>query len=168
MKTVLHLGLTANGCYNVSDESHSISTLPKEVLNNLAERVGKAGNLIVGRRTYELLRELPISQMAGVVRVVVSHSLPNYNGVSVVASPVEALSLLKQKGFDTAFVGGGAQLASSFLSQGLVDEIYLNIYPLVSKGRTFAISENLETNLELVGVDKLTNDIVQMHYRVRR
>ena len=145
-----------------------MSSLPKEVLNNLAERVGKIGNLIVGRRTYELLGELPISQMTGVDRVVISHSLLNYNGVSAVASPVEALSHLKQRGFDIAFVGGGAQLASAFLSQGLVDEIYLNIYPLVSKGRTFAISENLETNLELVGVDKLSNDIVQMHYRVRR
>ena len=80
--------------------------------------------------------------------------------------PYEALSLLKQKRFDTALVGGGVQLVSAFLSQGLVDEIYLNIYPLVSKGRTFAISENLETSLELISADKLTNEIVQLHYMV--
>ena len=68
---------------------------------------------------------------------------------------VEALNILKQKGFDTALVGGGAQLVNTCLSQGLVDEIYINVYPLVSKGATFAMSEN-QANLELIDVNKLT------------
>jgi hypothetical protein len=34
-------------------------------------------------------------------------------------SPHKTLQLLNQKGFDTALVGDGAELASAFLSQGL-------------------------------------------------
>ena len=138
--------------------------LPKEVMANFVQTVGKFGNLIIGRRTFDLFP----SRMPGIEMVVLSHSPLKYDGVSVVASPAEALSLLEKKGFDTALVGGGAQLVRTFLSQGLVDELYINIYPLISKGSTFAISENFQASLELIGVDKLSADIVQLHYRVRR
>jgi len=162
MKIVHYMGLMANGCYAVVDESNQ--SIPKEVNVNFALSVGKIGNLIIGRRTYELFR----SQMPGIETLVISHAPRKYDGVSVVASPAEALSLLEKKGFDTALVGGGAQLVRAFLSQGLVDELYINIYPLIGKGSTFAISENFQASLELIGVDKLSSDIVQLHYRVRR
>ena len=82
MKAVLYMSLTANGCYAVRDESHPMSSLPKEVLNNFAQNVGKIGNLITGRKTYELFP----TQMTGIRHVVISHSPLNYNGISVVAS----------------------------------------------------------------------------------
>jgi len=164
MKKVLYMGLTANGCYAVADESHSESSLPKEVLDNFTQQVRRVGNLIIGRRTYDLFPTM----IPGVHLVIVSRSRPNYDGASVVASPTEALSLLEKKGYDTALVGGGATLVNTVLSQGLVDEIYINIYPFVSNGRTFAISEKLESSLELLSVDKLSANIVQLHYKVRR
>jgi dihydrofolate reductase len=164
MEKVLYMGLTANGCYAVVDESHSESSLPKEVPDNFTQQVRRIGNLIIGRRTYELFH----TKMPGIRLLIVSRSHPTYNGVSVVASPVEALSLLEKEGFDTALVGGGATLVNTVLSQGLIDEIYTNIYPSISNGRTFAISEKLESNLELLSVAKLGADVVQLHYRVRR
>ena len=169
LKIVHHMGLMANGCYAVVDESNQSDkinldeALPKEVNADWAQRVGKIGNLIIGRRTFELFG----SHMPGIETVVISHSPLGDDGVSVVASPAEALSLLEKKGFDTALVGGGAKLISTFLSRGLVDELYINIYPLISKG-AYALSENFQASLELIGVEKLNPDIVQLHYRVRR
>jgi dihydrofolate reductase len=170
MKIVHYMGLMANGCYSVVDESNQSGSinldeaLPKEVMANWAEHVQKIGNLIIGRRTYELFP----THTPGIETIVLSHSPLKNDGASVVASPTEALDLLEKKGFDTALVGGGAQLVKSFLSQGLVDELYINIYPLISKGSTLALSENFQASLELIGVDKLSADIVQVHYRVRR
>lgn len=164
IKIILYMGLMANGCYAVTDESHSEASIPKEVNENFAQTVGKIGNMIIGRHTYELFR----SRMPGIETVVISQSPLKYDNVTVVSSPAEALSLLEKKGYETAFVGGGAQVVSAFLSQGLVDEIYINIYPLVSRGSTFAISEIFEASLEIISVDKLNADTIQLHYRIRR
>ena len=169
MKIVHYMGLMANGSYAVVEESNQAEkinldeALPKEVSTNFARTVSKFGNLIVGRRTFELFH----SQMPGIEAVVISHSPLKYEGVNVVASPAEALSLLEKKGFDTALVGGGAKLICTFLSQGLVDELYINIYPFINKGAS-ASSENFQAGLELIGVEKLSPNIVQLHYRVRR
>jgi dihydrofolate reductase len=162
MKTVLYMGLMANGCYATADESHPESSLPKEVMNNFAQYVGKFGNLIIGRRTNDMFQ----TPMPGIERVIMSRS--NYDGITVAATPSEALSYLEKRGFDAALVGGGAQVVSAFLSQGLIDELYINMYPLISTGRIFAISEKLESNLELIGVEKLSAEIVQLHYKVKR
>lgn len=46
-------------------------------------------------------------------------------------SPKATLKLLKQKGFKTACVFGGGKLNATFMREGLVDEIYLDVEPFV-------------------------------------
>jgi riboflavin biosynthesis pyrimidine reductase len=107
--------------------------------------------------------------LSNIELVIVSHAPFQAGGPRIVASPREALDHLEQKGFDTALVGGGAQLDSSFLSQGLVDEIYLNIYPaIVSKAINLALSGSLEAGLQLIDSLKLSDNIIQLHYRVEK
>src|SRR5262245_38630218 len=104
MKTILYMTLTANGYFAQADETHPI---PKEILDNFRQFVGKTGNLINGRRTYELIRaRIAQGIFSGIELVIVSHSLRQTEGVSLATSPQEALQHLDQKGFDTALVGG--------------------------------------------------------------
>lgn len=167
MKAVLYLSLTANGYVAQPDESHPV---PKEILGNFVQLIGKIGNLINGRRTYELMHEQTAhGGFHGIELVVVSHSLPQADGIHVATSPLEALHYLEQKGFDTALLGGGAQLDSSFLSQGLIDEIYLNIEPIIcNKGIALALNERFEASLEIINWTKLSENIVQLHYRMKK
>ena len=96
----------------------------------------------------------------------VSRSLTHAEGARVTASPQEALHHLERKGFETALVGGGAELDSAFLSQGLVDEIFLNIEPVMMNGGSFlAMDGAAEARLRLDGTARL-GDVVQLHYRV--
>ncbi|MBI1881723.1 MAG: dihydrofolate reductase family protein [Chloroflexi bacterium] len=166
MKTILYMTLTANGYFAQADETHPI---PKEILDNFRQFVGKTGNLINGRQTYDLMRDrIAQGGFSGIEVVIVSHSPLQAEGVSPAASPHEALQHLDQKGFDTALVGGGAQLDSAFLSQGLVDEIYLNVEPIiVSKGIMLVTGEGFEASLQLIGAVKLSDNIIQLHYRVK-
>jgi riboflavin biosynthesis pyrimidine reductase len=107
------------------------------------------------------------SGFPGVELVIVSHVPLPADSISFAASPREALQHLDQKGFDTALVGGGAQLDSAFLSQGLVDEIYLNLEPImVNKGMMLAVGEGSGVSLQLIGTTKLGDNISQLHYRV--
>lgn len=167
MKTILYMTLTANGFFGQADETHPIR---KEILDNFRQSVGKIGNLIIGRRTYDLMRDQNAQGgFSGIKVVIVSHSPLQAEGVSVAASPHEALQHLEQKGFDTALVGGGAQLDSAFLSQGLVDEIFLNLEPFaVNKGIMLVMGEGSEANLQLIGTAKLSDNIIQLHYRVNK
>jgi len=163
MNTVLYMSLAANGCFPKADVTHPI---PKEILGNFAQSVGKFGNLIIGRHTYDLMKTLNQRTFPDIELVVVSKSLSTFEGGKVVASPLEALHYLEQKGFSTALVGGGAQLDSCFLGQGLIDEIYLNIEPLLIKSSTFVTNENRESNLKLISTSKLGDNILQLQYKV--
>ena len=102
----------------------------------------------------------------GIELIVVSKSLSKFEGGKVAASPLEALRYLEQKGFSTSLVGGGAQLDGCFLGQGLIDEIYLNIEPLLFNSSTFVTNENLERRLKLVSTSRLGDNILQLQYKV--
>jgi dihydrofolate reductase len=121
-------------------------------------------------RTYDLVRAQNAQAVfSGIEVVILSRSALQAEGISVAASPQEALQHLDQKGFDTALVGGGAQLDSSFLAQGLVDEIYLNVEPvIVNNGIMLFMAEDFEVSLQLIDTAKLSDDIIQLHYRVNK
>lgn len=51
MKTILYMSLFASGQIARPDEKHPI---PKEILGDFVQHVRKAGNVVVGRRTYDL------------------------------------------------------------------------------------------------------------------
>jgi riboflavin biosynthesis pyrimidine reductase len=77
------------------------------------------------------------------------------------------LKLLKERGFKTALVGGGGKLNSSFMKERLVDEIYLEVTPMIfGKGIKVFEDSNFEAKLELLGVKKLSSNEIQLHYKI--
>jgi dihydrofolate reductase len=163
MKTILYMTLSIDGYLGQAGETQPI---PKEILRNFMQWVGKSGNLIIGRRTYDLMHaERALGGLQGIELVIVSHT-PTQN-VSFVATPQAALQHLIQKGCEMALIGGGAQLNSAFLSAGLVDEIYLNINPYIAnKGIRLGMTEGFEASLHLLETTQLTTNLIQLHYRI--
>jgi dihydrofolate reductase len=161
MKTILYMTLTANGRIAQANGSHPV---PKEILGDFIRIAGRVGNLIVGSRTYGLMRDIASRPGLPKIKLVVVTHAHSKSGVATAGSPQEALSFLEHEGFDAGLVGGGAQLDSSFLSQGLVDEIYVNIEPSVSKGNLCAVSDGFEAELRLDGTTRLSDCVVQLHY----
>ncbi len=73
--------------------------------------------------------------------------------------------LLAQKDLDE--ITGGAQLNGSFLSENLVDEIYLTLTAqLFGQGTPLADGFELHTELELVEAQTLEGGTVLLHYTV--
>lgn len=166
MKTILYATLSVDGYIGQAGEGRSI---PKAILTNFMQMVGTCGNLIIGRRTYDLMYgENAGALFSGVELMVVSTSLQT-NGVQCATSPQSALQHLNQKGFESALIGGGAQLDSAFLSNGLVDELYLNIDPrIANKGIRLTMADGFESDLKLMETTHLGENIVQLHYAVER
>ncbi|MCE7054143.1 dihydrofolate reductase [Algoriphagus sp. AGSA1] len=161
MKTILYSALTANGNYGDSETGQ----LPKqEELNNLDKHAKEAGNIVMGRKTYEIFNDGEI--FSGLDVVVVS-SNKTFEDAKVVESPGEALKYLKLKGYNNAFIIGGVTLANVFLTENLIDELYINIVPYIETGLKLEPTDGKFLNLELLGHQEIQNSgIVQLHYKV--
>ena len=67
-----------------------------------------------------------------------------------------------------AFLAGGGMLNASFMREGLVNEIYLDVEPLIfGKGIQIIAPSEFEYELELLEVKKLNKDTVQLRYLVK-
>ncbi len=166
MKVTLYMTLTASGQLTQAGVDFNI---PPEVFQDAQQHVAEAGNLVVGRRTFEQMRGHRAGGQFGAELVVVSRGLDCAEGASVAASPKEALALLESKGFRTVLLGGGAALYSAFLDEGLVDELYLNVAPLIlGDGLRLAFGSRSQTRLRSLGATSLGPDLVQLHYGADR
>lgn len=166
MQVILYMAVTGNGY--IAKENDDTSWVSKEEWDSYSAIVRKAGNLVIGHRTYDIITKQPeFGEFEKVKIVIVSHNdfkTLSSNHVTV-RTPEEALNLLKD--FEEVVVAGGSNLNSSFVEENLIDEIYLDIEPIIfGKGIKLFADNNFEAKLKLLGTRNLTEDIIQIHYKV--
>ncbi len=169
MKIILYMGITANGYIAKADGNSEFTS--EEDLKGFYNQSKNAGNIIMGKNTYLSALKYGYFPFPDALNVVATHKeTENKWGNNVLftdQSPMEILSLLESKGFNTAFLAGGGQLNTAFIKEGLIDEIYLDVEPLLfGNGIKVFADSNFETELELIGVNQLNSDTVQLHYKV--
>lgn len=167
MKVVLYMAVSIDGYIAREDDSTDwVSDKEWESFKNILK---EAGNAIVGRRNYAIIEKeetFPFEELF-IVGVSSKEIKPEKENVAWVKSPREALNLLEEKGFQTAVVSGGGKLNSSFLKEGLIDEIFLDVEPIVlGKGVQLFYPSDLEANLELLEVKKISDQEIQLHYKI--
>ena len=160
------MAMSINGMIAKNDDN--TSWISEKEWNSYSLVVREAGCLIIGRRTYHILTKQPeFSEFKDVKLVVVSNE--NFTAFAknhyVVISPEESLDKLKD--FETVIIAGGGILNSSFLKEGLVDEIYLDIEPIIiGKGISIFENKDFEIKLELLETRQLSPNEIQLHYKV--
>ena len=71
-------------------------------------------------------------------------------------SPVELITRFKSKGHKQMLVVGGPHVATSFLQEQLIDELWLTLEPKIfGSGGNFATDENLDISLRLIHCEKV-------------
>jgi dihydrofolate reductase len=71
-------------------------------------------------------------------------------------SPSKLVSRFAKKGYEQMLIVGGAHLATSFLKENLIDELWLTIEPRIfGMGMNFAIDEKLNIKLQLINYEKV-------------
>ena len=71
-------------------------------------------------------------------------------------SPKELFSRFEKEGRKDVLVIGGPHVATSFLKDALIDELWLTIEPKIfGAGSNFAIEEKLDISLELLSFEKV-------------
>ena len=162
MRTIHYMSMSADGRVLEADAANPI---PPAILEHLMARVAEAGAVLVGRRTYDLLRGLgAIGAMPGVV-VVLSQSLSGADDAQVAATPQAALDALAKAGVSSVVVAGGPQTYAAFRAAGALDELYLNIAPvLLGAGLQVSTEGSGFLPLELASSQTLAGGVVQLHY----
>lgn len=81
--------------------------------------------------------------------------------------PKEIIEMLGKKGFKKVVVAGGSILNNSFMKDGLIDELFLDVEPMVfGQGIPLFSPSDFEFKLELLGVKNLSKETIQLHYEV--
>jgi len=165
MKVILYMAITANGMIAKENDDTPWS---QEEWESYARKVKECGNLIIGRKTFEVTDKNDFKKIGNPFVVVVSSKkLSISKGAVFENSPEQALTLVKEKGFSQALICGGGGNNTSFMKAGLVNEIYLDVEPFIfGKGIPLFRPEEFEYKLELLEVNKLSSQTIQLHYKV--
>jgi dihydrofolate reductase len=170
MKTIMYLAMTLNG--KIADGKGSIGFFSDNEWNLFQKEMRKWGNIMMGRRAFEVSLKAEVFPYHGLNIVMTKEKIKNRWGESVIffgGSPAEALRLLDDRGFEIAYIGGGGMLNYSFLKEGLIDEIMVDVEPtVIGVGVGLLAEEEIRSKLKLIDVKKISEDEVRLRYSVIR
>lgn len=93
----------------------------------------------------------------------------NFTNVRYSNSIDNCLEMCEKLGYEKIFISGGATVNNAFMEKGVVDSIILNYNPFVlNKGVPLFIGNYFENRLKLEKVVHERDDIVQVHYSVKK
>ncbi len=163
------MGITINGYIAKPDGDSQFTS--EEDLKSFFDHSKSAGNIIMGKNTFIEASKQGYFPFPEALNVVLTHEkLDNKWGQNVLfidKSPKDVLALLKEKGFETAFLAGGGNINSSFIKEKLIDEIYIDVEPVVfGRGIPIFAESDFEFELKLLETKKLNENTIQLHYQV--
>lgn len=163
MKVILYMAITANGYIAKENDETPWSD---EEWKSFVKIVGECKNMIIGRKTFEIMKNKgEFEKIGDLFTVVVSDKQGETS--QFVNSPKSAINTVSKKGFSRILVAGGGMLNSSFMKEGLIDEIYLDIEPFVfGKGIKLFSDNKFEAKLDLLETKQLSKNTIQLHYKI--
>lgn len=132
------------------------------------KKIKEFGCIVVGRKTFEQYQG-KLYPVKDVLNIVVTNktSVDLANNVVFAKSPSEAIKLAESKGFKQILLIGGGTINGSFLKENLIDEIFLDVHPLVL-GKGIKLFENYEgkVKVDIVESTGLEKCQILLHYKV--
>lgn len=169
MKLTLLIAMSLDGCIAREDDSTPWS---KTVWAEYASFVQAKGNLIVGRKTFDIMRaEHELERIGRPFTVVLSETRTGSPDARTmfVKTPDEALAVMKGQGYMNVILGGGTRVNTTFLNLGLIDEIVLDIEPtLLHSGKHLFDPSAKMPKLRLLDTTALDQTVTRVHYAVMR
>ncbi len=123
--------------------------------------------MIMGRKTFETIgRSLKDRLIVVMTRGKGGEAVEGVEYTN--KAPKEILQDLESRGFEQAAICGGAEIYSLFLREGLVDELFLTIEPVLF-GSGIPLAAGFDRiNMEFIDSTKLNEQAILLHYRTRR
>jgi dihydrofolate reductase len=185
-KIVVMSSVSLDGYFEGPDHDISWHLVDDELHHHFNDQLGEMSAFLDGRVTYELMAEfwptadedpsssVPMVEFARIWRdmpkIVFSRTLQQADWNTTIARdvvPQEIRELQAQPGGDMAV--GGADLASTFLRLGLVDEFRIYVHPvLIGSGTPLFRPSDAPIPLRHVETRTFGNGVVLLRYGVDR
>ena len=167
VNVAIYMHITINGMISRLDNSDFSSKLARE---DFLKTIKRYKVNVIGRNTFNVASKNKGFPLEGLNIVVTKHDIKlkkEWKNVIVTnKKPKEIIKIIEGNGYKSAMVAGGT-LATSFLKNDLVNEIYLNVEPIaLGKGIPLFSNEKFEKKLKLLQVKRFSEDEVRLHYKV--
>ncbi len=169
-KVILYMATSINGFITRgNDDSEWVSETDWKEFDKLKR---ESGIIVMGSRTYlQFQNDFP---QEGAFNVVMTHDtkLLSKNVEEALftnKTPEEVVEMAGAKGFSQIMLIGGMHLNTSFLKAGLIDEIWLDIHPIII-GEGKRVFENMDifTNLKMIESRDLGEGQVLVKYAIKK
>jgi dihydrofolate reductase len=130
--------------------------------------------IILGSATYDIE---PITPPKNNRLIIVTSHPDSYKDKEVTGhleftneSPAALAERLEHEGYDRIMLAGGPHLATSFLKENLVDELWLTLEPKIfGSGGNFVVDSKLDIHLEMKSFEKVNEQgTLIVKYEVRK
>ena len=182
-KIVLMMSVSVDGYIEGPDREIDWHMVDDELHRHFNEQLGAMGAFLSGRVTYELMAGFwptadqdpsssePMVEFARIWRdtpkIVYSSTLERAGWNTTIVRevvPSEVQQLKERTTGDLAL--GGADLASAFLRQDLVDEYRIYVHPVrIGRGKPLFAPSDATVKLQLAETRTFGNGVVLLHYR---
>lgn len=170
MKLILMMAMTVDGVIAKNKEQNADWTTKADKRVFIAE-TKKHGAIIMGDTTFEAMGK---KSLPGRLNLILSLKPDKYAELKkpgelefMKGTPDEIINYLKDKGYASVILGGGARTNSFFLKAGLVDEILITVEPKIfGIGMNFTEGEELDLNLKLIECNEIGDEAVQLRYEI--
>lgn len=142
--------------------------------NTFLQLANQTGCMIWGRKTHDVVRTWEKKywdEIKNNRKVIVSRQRDFKLEESCILanSPRNALDKLSKEGFNSVILTGGATLNASFAREGLIDEIILNVESvIIGRGIPLSFPKDFDLKLRLLEFKRISEKIVQFHYKVTK
>jgi len=170
MKVILQNAITLNGL--IAGENHNTNWVSDADWQSFVDLANKVGNIIIGRTTYEVMKKAgEVNNYANLLIVVLTKNknLEREGEKIAITSkkPKDVLKMMEEKGYKEVLIAGGGKLNASFIKEGLIDEIFFDVHPIIlGKGTQVFAADEFQYKLKLLESKKLSENVVQLHYKV--
>lgn len=139
---------------------------------SFGELAKQHGCFIAGRRSYELVQKWPdynYSSIDAKLKIIVSKNNDLKLQVPFIRanSPMNAIEIAETQNISSAILVGGSINNSAFITDNLIDEVIINIEPvIIGEGVPIFSEGEFSRSLSFIGSTKIDNDILQVKYKV--
>lgn len=181
-KLILFNFVTADGFFAGPSGEIDWHNTDQEFADFAIEQLKTIGTVLFGRITYEMMKSYWPSQeaissdpitakiMNEIPKVVFSRTMKNadWNNTILIKENVEKeVRKIKESNSKDVYIFGSANLASTLINLGLVDELRIMINPLLlGKGKPLFSNINKKHNLKLLQERKFANGNVLLCYKI--
>ena len=167
MKVILLMAVTADGMI-ARNSTHTIDWTGKEDKKYFVHITKNSGVMIMGSKTFDMIgRALPERKNIVMTRDKTRQS-HDENLIFTDQEPAILLNELRAEGVESVVLIGGSMVNTSFLREGLIDEIHVTIVPrLFGKGLAL-FGDSFDTQLELIIMEELEHGHILLKYKVKK